>query len=161
MRSCDNLHANYAGWKLVSLGFVPESSVASKLHKNLTYFWSKVNWKHSTRHILGHEGKGTMFSENGKTKLKKWQMYTKNKQKIHTFFTIFEKGTLMHVAIKCMEGLQHTLPVREYQQKFLRATFFPQKITLWLSSGYSENSWQLLVLFWNTAASSMNFTMWF
>ena len=57
------------------------------------------------RHILRHQGKGAIFSEKVKTTQKKNKKCTeihKNKD----IFTIFEKGTLMHVTIACMKVRQ-------------------------------------------------------
>ena len=51
-----------------------------------------------------HKGKGTTFSENGKTGQKKGKKSAEQKQ---GNFTIFDKGTLMRSTTSRIKGLQY------------------------------------------------------
>ena len=88
--------------------------ICTSKYKQLNYTKSASN-NSTVAYILGHKDKALTFSEKGKTRLKKSKKDRKrssNSQKYPkkgTFFTIFEKGTLIPTTIACMKSLQYAL----------------------------------------------------
>ena len=67
-------------------------------------------------HILEHEGKSSIFSEKGKTRLRRVKNYRnrlnmQNAEKHRKFFTVFEKFTLIHATVTCLKDLNMSCAV--------------------------------------------------
>ena len=112
--SLPDIHSPKLGGLYWNVILVYSGLICTCKYKRLNYTKGTSN-NSTVAYILGHKDRTLNFSEKGKTRLKKSKKDRKrsNNSQKHTkkgtFFTIFEKGTLILTTIACKKSLQYAL----------------------------------------------------